>query len=82
MPRSIASPICRETIFSNAECLHAQAQAVMVHFKVFGGGITLTDATRKLFFRRHYAAAAVSYAGLDPDERRFAHVDGGTKHDR
>ncbi|XP_063529853.1 tensin-1 isoform X2 [Cydia strobilella] len=56
--------------------------AHVVHFKVFGGGITLTDAARKLFFRRHYPAANVSYAGLDPDERRFAHVDNGNKNEK
>lgn len=47
----------------------------MVHLKVFGGGITLTDAARRLFFRRHYPAAGVSHAGLDPDERRYKHRD-------
>ncbi|KAJ8729425.1 hypothetical protein PYW08_001006 [Mythimna loreyi] len=53
--------------------------AHVVHFKVFGGGITLTDAARKLFFRRHYPAAAVSYAGLDPDERRYMYTDNNTQ---
>ncbi|XP_048483378.1 tensin-2 isoform X2 [Plutella xylostella] len=54
-----------------------KGQAYVVHFKVFGGGITLTDNARKLFFRRHYPAAGVSYAGLDPDERRYQHNDNG-----
>ena len=47
----------------------------VVHFKVFGGGITLTDAARKLFFRRHYPASGVSHAGLDPAERRFTYME-------
>ncbi|CAG9098697.1 unnamed protein product [Plutella xylostella] len=57
--------------------LMKKGQAYVVHFKVFGGGITLTDNARKLFFRRHYPAAGVSYAGLDPDERRYQHNDNG-----
>ncbi|XP_046961886.1 tensin-1 isoform X2 [Vanessa cardui] len=62
--------------------LQKKAAAHVVHFKVFGGGITLTDAARKLFFRRHYPASGVSYAGLDPDERRYTHVDGGTQSEK
>ncbi|KAI5641467.1 phosphotyrosine-binding domain-containing protein [Phthorimaea operculella] len=54
----------------------------VVHFKVFGGGITLTDSARKLFFRRHYPASGVSYAGLDPDERRYVYVDNGTHSEK
>lgn len=49
----------------------------MVHFKVFGGGITLTDAQRKLFFRRHYPANGVSYAGIDPEDRHYQYQDKG-----
>ncbi|XP_053621802.1 tensin-1 isoform X1 [Plodia interpunctella] len=56
--------------------------AYVVNFKVFGGGITLTDAARKLFFRRHYPAAGVSYAGLDPDSRRYSHNDNGKLTDK
>ncbi|XP_068620803.1 tensin-2 isoform X1 [Battus philenor] len=55
--------------------LQKKCIAHVVHLKVFGGGITLTDAARKLFFRRHYPAAALSYAGLDPDERRYNNRD-------
>lgn len=51
----------------------------VVHFKVFGGGITLTDAARKLFFRRHYPASGVSHAGLDPTERRFTYMENNKK---
>lgn len=59
--------------------LSKKGPAHVVHFKVFGGGITLTDAARKLFFRRHYPATGVSYAGLDPDERRYTHTDNNTQ---
>lgn len=59
-----------------------QSPAHVVHFKVFGGGITLTDAARKLFFRRHYPATGVSYAGIDPDERRYKYVDNGTQTEK
>ncbi|XP_039763178.1 tensin-1 isoform X2 [Pararge aegeria] len=62
--------------------LQKKAAAHVVHFKVFGGGITLTDATRKLFFRRHYPASGVSYAGLDPDERRYTYLENGTQHEK
>lgn len=62
--------------------LSLQGPAHMVHFKVFGGGITLTDSARKLFFRRHYPATGVSYAGIDPDERRFMYVDNGNKSEK
>ncbi|XP_055617757.1 uncharacterized protein LOC129763045 isoform X13 [Toxorhynchites rutilus septentrionalis] len=43
-----------------------------VHFKVSIQGITLTDNTRQLFFRRHYPSNNVSYCGLDPDEHRWS----------
>ncbi|XP_055592598.1 tensin-1 [Uranotaenia lowii] len=43
-----------------------------VHFKVSIQGITLTDNTRQLFFRRHYASNNVSFCGLDPDEHRWS----------
>ncbi|XP_041374710.1 tensin-1-like isoform X3 [Gigantopelta aegis] len=43
----------------------------VVHFKVSSQGITLTDNNRKLFFRRHYPVSAVTYCGMDPEERRW-----------
>lgn len=45
--------------------------ATVVHFKVNGQGITLTDNKRKLFFRRHYPVQTVSHCGLDPDDHRW-----------
>ncbi|CAI4225820.1 unnamed protein product [Auanema sp. JU1783] len=44
---------------------------VSVHFKVSSQGVTLTDNTRKVFFRRHFPVNTVIYAGMDPSERRF-----------
>nr|XP_029709999.1 myb-like protein A [Aedes albopictus] len=43
-----------------------------VHFKVSIQGITLTDNTRQLFFRRHYPSNNVSFCSLDPDEHRWS----------
>ncbi|XP_045520492.1 tensin isoform X2 [Pieris brassicae] len=62
--------------------LQKKVSAHVVHFKVFGGGITLTDSTRKLFFRRHYPSNTVSYAGIDPDERRYLYVDNGKEGEK
>ncbi|XP_022112452.2 tensin isoform X3 [Pieris rapae] len=62
--------------------LQKKVAAHVVHFKVFGGGITLTDSTRKLFFRRHYPSNTVSYAGIDPDERRYLYVDNGKQGEK
>jgi tensin len=46
--------------------------ATLVHFKVSSQGITLTDHGRKLFFRKHYNTAAISFCGIDPEDRRWA----------
>lgn len=43
-----------------------------VHFKVANQGITLTDNSRQLFFRKHYPANTVTYFGLDPDDHRWS----------
>nr|XP_008194377.1 PREDICTED: tensin isoform X4 [Tribolium castaneum] len=48
-----------------------KTESAVVHFKVNGQGITLTDNKRKLFFRRHYAINSISHCGLDPDEMRW-----------
>lgn len=44
----------------------------VVHFKVSGQGITLTDNKRKLFFRKHYPINTVSHCGLDLDDHRWS----------
>lgn len=46
-------------------------KTTQVHFKVSNQGITLTDNQRKLFFRRHYPVAAVTYCGGDPEDRKW-----------
>lgn len=43
-----------------------------VHFKVSSQGITLTDNSRQLFFRKHYPGNTVTYFGLDPDDHRWS----------
>ncbi|CAJ0930117.1 unnamed protein product, partial [Mesorhabditis belari] len=48
---------------------------VSVHFKVSSQGVTLTDNTRKLFFRRHFPTNSVIYAGADPEEQRWDNTE-------
>lgn len=43
-----------------------------VHFKVTNQGITLTDSTRQLFFRKHYPSPTISHIAVDPEERRWS----------
>ncbi|XP_070597089.1 tensin-2 isoform X4 [Erythrolamprus reginae] len=52
--------------------------ASTVHFKVSAQGITLTDNQRKLFFRRHYPVNSVTFCSTDPQDRRWATMDGTT----
>ncbi|KAK9686800.1 Phosphotyrosine-binding domain [Popillia japonica] len=48
-------------------------QATIVHFKVNGQGITLTDNKRKLFFRKHYPVNTISHCGIDPTDRLWVY---------
>ncbi|XP_061395747.1 tensin homolog [Musca vetustissima] len=48
-----------------------------VHFKVSHQGITLTDNTRKKFFRKHYTADIISYCAIDPDHRLWTMQEHG-----
>ncbi|XP_061447154.1 tensin-4 isoform X2 [Rhineura floridana] len=43
----------------------------IIHFKVTEQGITLTDIQRKVFFRRHYPLAAISFCDMDPENRKW-----------
>jgi tensin len=43
-----------------------------VHFKVAQQGVTLTDNSRQLFFRKHYPGNTITYFGLDPDDHRWS----------
>ncbi|KAK6729410.1 hypothetical protein RB195_006454 [Necator americanus] len=47
------------------------SRPVSVHFKVSSQGVTLTDNTRKVFFRRHFPVNSVIFAGMDPADRKF-----------
>ncbi|XP_008299333.1 tensin-4 [Stegastes partitus] len=47
----------------------ASTSPTIVNMKVSLKGVTLTDIKRKLFFRRHYPAHLLSFAGEDPDKR-------------
>ncbi|XP_075146552.1 focal adhesion protein tensin [Haematobia irritans] len=48
-----------------------------VHFKVSHQGITLTDNTRKKFFRKHYTADIISFCAIDPDHRLWTMQEHG-----
>lgn len=61
----------RSTVHSLDSLAQGELLAVPVHFKVSAQGITLTDNTRTLFFRRHFPANSVTYAGIDPESRLF-----------
>lgn len=43
-----------------------------VHIKVAQQGVTLTDNSRQLFFRKHYPANTITFFGLDPDDHRWS----------
>ncbi|KAI6171586.1 Tensin-4 [Aphelenchoides bicaudatus] len=62
----------RRAVLQGLQLLQQRAlRAVPVHFKVSSQGITLTDNTRTLFFRRHYPVTTVTFAGIDPESRLF-----------
>lgn len=48
-----------------------------VHFKVSKQGITLTDHTRQLFFRKHYQSSNITYCGIDPEHRTWSIPNNG-----
>ena len=52
--------------------LATQPQPTLVHFKVSSQGITLTDNSRKLFFRKHYNTPTISFCAMDPEDRRWS----------
>ncbi|EDW83860.1 uncharacterized protein Dwil_GK13836 [Drosophila willistoni] len=51
--------------------------ATEVHFKVTSQGITLTDNTRKKFFRKHYTADIISHCAIDPENRMWSSPPSG-----
>ncbi|XP_039270244.2 tensin-1-like isoform X1 [Styela clava] len=64
---SLTGPTAIENaITKTMEVAKATNKTSIVHFKVSPQGITLTDNERKIFFRRHYPTATVTFCGLDP----------------
>ncbi|EGT39212.1 CBN-TAG-163 protein [Caenorhabditis brenneri] len=61
--------------------MNGENRAVSVHFKVSSQGVTLTDNTRKVFFRRHFNVQSVIFAGMDPVDRRFENIRALGFHD-
>lgn len=70
-PEAVAKAV--KDTFSNTA-----SKTTVVHFKVSSQGITLTDTKRRLFFRRHYPVATVTYCGMDPEERRWSRPNDDT----
>ncbi|XP_054849432.1 tensin-4 isoform X2 [Eublepharis macularius] len=60
----------RKAVSSTFE-LETLPTPTVVHFKVTEQGITLTDIQRKVFFRRHYPLATISFCDLDPENRKW-----------
>lgn len=60
----------RKAVSSTFE-LETPPTPTAVHFKVTEQGITLTDIQRKIFFRRHYPLASISFCDLDPENRKW-----------
>ncbi|KAF7239112.1 Tensin-4 [Varanus komodoensis] len=56
---------------SSAFELEVLPTPTIVHFKVTEQGITLTDIQRKVFFRRHYPLATISFCEMDPENRKW-----------
>ncbi|CAB3407186.1 unnamed protein product [Caenorhabditis bovis] len=70
---SLTGPECvkRSITTCSQRASNDESRAVSVHFKVSSQGVTLTDNTRKVFFRRHFNVQNVIFAGMDPIDRRF-----------
>ncbi|KAK7865077.1 hypothetical protein R5R35_014617 [Gryllus longicercus] len=69
---SLTGPQAIKKAVAQLFMLRPLPQATVVHFKVSGQGITLTDNKRQLFFRRHYPVNTISFCGLDPDDHRWS----------
>ncbi|XP_035777546.1 uncharacterized protein LOC118458801 isoform X4 [Anopheles albimanus] len=69
---SLTGPQAIRKAVSSLLALRPLPKPTQVHFKVSLQGITLTDNTRQLFFRRHYPSNNVSFCALDPDEHRWS----------
>ncbi|ETN60152.1 tensin [Anopheles darlingi] len=69
---SLTGPQAIRKAVGSLLALRPLPKPTQVHFKVSLQGITLTDNTRQLFFRRHYPSNNVSFCALDPDEHRWS----------
>ncbi|XP_052869552.1 uncharacterized protein LOC128275179 [Anopheles cruzii] len=69
---SLTGPQAIRKAVSSLLALRPLPKPTQVHFKVSLQGITLTDNTRQLFFRRHYPSNNVSFCALDPDDHRWS----------
>uniref|UniRef100_A0A182T9F4 SH2 domain-containing protein n=2 Tax=Neocellia TaxID=44535 RepID=A0A182T9F4_9DIPT len=69
---SLTGPQAIRKAVSSLLALRPLPKPTQVHFKASLQGITLTDNTRQLFFRRHYPSNNVSFCALDPDDRRWS----------
>ena len=69
---SLTGPSAVKKAVSQLMLTRPKPHATLVHFKVSSQGITLTDHGRKLFFRKHYNTSAISFCGIDTEDRRWS----------
>ena len=69
---SLTGPSAIKKAVSQLMLTRPKPHATLVHFKVSSQGITLTDHGRKLFFRKHYNTTAISFCGIDSEDRRWS----------
>jgi len=69
---SLTGPSAIKKAVSQLMLTRPKPHATLVHFKVSSQGITLTDHGRKLFFRKHYNTTAISFCGIDCEDRRWS----------
>ncbi|TRY68229.1 hypothetical protein TCAL_04168 [Tigriopus californicus] len=72
---SLTGPVALKNTVSHLLINRPKSQTALVHFKVSGQGITLTDNMRKLFFRRHHNTPTISFCGIDPEDRRYTRTN-------
>ncbi|KAG8199629.1 hypothetical protein JTE90_009463 [Oedothorax gibbosus] len=72
---SLTGPQAVKKALTEMIALKPRPSAVPVHFKVSNQGITLTDNSRKLFFRRHYPVKSISHCGLDLEGRKWTQTN-------
>ncbi|XP_065818573.1 tensin-1 isoform X2 [Labrus bergylta] len=75
---SLTGPQAVSKAISETLAATSPSTATIVHFKVSSQGITLTDNQRKLFFRRHYPTNSVTFCDIDPQDRKWSKLEGGS----